>query len=217
MFDEARMIVLLSMLALLAFYDIRQRTTNDLVFLIFGGMGAFLYLFDYPDMALYDVLIMVSSVVLGIVLWRFRIFGTGDLFAIAAMTVIYPVYLDIIPIPVVLLLGGYLLSSVTIPFLNLFQNIQDWTNDKKPFEEITEPKYRKFAAMFLVHRKRAKENLTFLAEKKSKGKRILSLGPKDPNMEFAEKEHDGMYVEHTTPLLAFVFAAGVLFFGMFFF
>jgi Flp pilus assembly protein protease CpaA len=211
--EEARIIILLSMLALLAFYDIRQRTTNDSIFLIFGGMGVFLYLFDYQDVQFYDVLIIVSSTALGLVLWRFRVFGTGDLFAIVAMTVIYPVYLDLIPVPIVLLVGGYLLTSVTVPFLNLSQNIHDWANGKKPFEEITESKYRKFVAMFVVHRKRVKENLTFLAEKKSKGKRVLSLGTKDPNMEFAEKEHDGMYVEYTAPLLAFVFIAGILFFG----
>ena len=213
MFEETRIIILLSMLALLAFYDVKQRTTNDLIFLIFGGMGAFLYLFDYDDVEFYDVLIMISSVVLGIVLWQFRIFGVGDLFAIVAMAVIYPVYLDFVPIPVILLICGYLLSSITIPLLNVFQNIRDWIGGKKPFEEMIEPKHRKFVAMFVVHRKRANENLTFLAEKQCKGKRTLYLGIKDPNTKFAEKEHDGMYVEHTSPLLAFVFAAGVLLFG----
>ena len=213
MFEEARIIILLSMLALLAFYDVKQRTTNDLIFLIFGGMGAFLYLFDYDDVEFYDILIMVSSAALGIVLWQFRIFGIGDLFAIVAMTVIYPVYLGFVPIPVILLICGYLLSSVTIPFLNIFQNLHDWIGGKKPFEEMAEPKYRKFVAMFVAHRKRANETLTFLAEKRFKGKRILYLGIKDPNTKFAEKEHDGMYVEHTSPLLAFVFAAGILLFG----
>lgn len=214
MFEEVRIVLLFAMLAVLAYYDIKQRTTNDMIFLIFGGFGAFLYLFDYSDVTFFKILTMGASSALGLLLWRFRVFGTGDLFAIAAISVIYPVYHDMIPIPIVLLIGGYLLAAVVIPSLNFYQNIHDWIRDKKPFEEISEPGYKKFAALFMVHRKRKKENLTFLVEKKIKGKRVLFLGTKDPNMEFAGEKNNGMYVEYTTPLLAFVFATGVLFFGI---
>ena len=66
----------------------------------------------------------------------------------------------------------------------------------------------------MIHKKQDNEHLTFLAEKNIAGKKMLVLGMKNTNMEFAKRTQNGMYVEYTCPLLTFVFIVSVVFFGI---
>ena len=197
------MVLFLAMFAVLGWFDFKTRETYELIFVVFGGAGAVLYVFDWQDMTGTTLIIMACAACAMSLLWRLGLFGTGDLLAVFAGLVIYPVYGDsLMPNAVAVFIGGWALSLVFGVSWNAALNVSDVVKRGGIFKEVTDRRARKCAAFFLVHRQRRFERNTFLAEEITGSGRRLKLGLKSPNREFA-KAGTAKYVEYTCPLMLF--------------
>ena len=82
--EEIRMALFLGMFAVLGWYDFRTREIDDRLFLVFGAAGAAPYVLDWQDTDSYAVLLVLCSASAAVMLWRLKVFGTADMFAIIA-------------------------------------------------------------------------------------------------------------------------------------
>ncbi len=209
MIEEVRIALFLAMFATLAWLDLRTREASDVVFVMFGGLGAILYVFDWQDVTLLVLCLMAGSASAASLLWGMRLFGTGDLFAVFAGLVICPVYDGIVPTVLPAFMGGWVLSLVSAVAWNVSLNVSDVMRNGGVFLEVSDGRMRKCAAFFLVHRQRGFERNTFLAEETVVGRRRLKFGMKPPDQEFA-RTGTTRYVECACPLLLFTAAAAFM-------
>ena len=153
---ELRIILLVSMLGIAGFFDVRSRKIPDVVWLIFGGIGAILYAWDHHSMTPYHVITIFTSVLAAMMLWRWKIAGLADSFAILAMTVILPVHYEFVMMPIVIMVSSFFLVVIFVTMYNVSLNLSDAIRSKKMdiFSEFSEPKYKKAFAFVTVHRKR---------------------------------------------------------------
>ena len=198
--DEVRMVLFLAMFAVLAWHDFRTRKLDDKIFLVFGGAGAVLYLFDWQSTNSYETLVVLCSASGATVLWRFKIVGTADMFAIIAGGVIYPVHLGIIPTMLLIFVITIVLAAISTVFGNVVLNTLDATRRGGLFCDVSDKKWRKCLAFFMVHRQRKFDKHSFLAENVVDGKRRLSMGRKPGNRGFAAHS-ETQYVEYAMPFL----------------
>lgn len=117
--ESIRIILLLSMLGIASFFDIKTRRVPDVIWLVFGGLGTILYVFDYDDVTSYHFLVMVMGGFASFMIYRWRLAGTADVFAVLAMTVILPVHYEFVMIPIVVLVGSF----VIVGFVTLIHYI----------------------------------------------------------------------------------------------
>lgn len=196
--EEILAVIAISMLAVAAYSDVRQRRIHDMVWLVFGGMGAILYAFEFPGII--DIASMAVGVSLASVFWFFRLYAGADALALVSLSVILPTYNGfVIPLGVIVIA-----TSVSIVYgviYNVTANCRTFLleNYKKIFEEFDEPVYRKIAAFFLIHKKSKNEKFVFPAEKIVSGRKKFRFRY-DPNDEFSKDE---MYVSLAMHLTLF--------------
>lgn len=205
--EEIRVTLLLVMFAVLAWRDFRTREINDCVFMVFGGLGALLYAFDWQDVTQFVLTMMAGTALGAFLFWKAGLFGTGDLLAVFAGVVIYPVYAGMLPTMLLVLMGGLVLSFMFTITWNVSLNVSDVAKRGGVFVDVTDRRTRKCAAFFLLHRQRMFEKNTFLAEKMTDdGKRKLKFGMKSTDQEFVDAGTT-KYVEYACPLMLFSAAA----------
>ena len=206
MIEDIRIVLFLAMFATLAWFDFREREISDVVFMAFGSLGAILYVFDWQDMTPIVLGVMAASALAASILWKIKLFGTGDLLAVFAGLAIYPVYHGIVPTVLLVFMGGWVLSFVFTIAWNISLNASDVMRRGGVFNEVSDGRMRKCAAFFLMHRQREFEKNTFLAEETVDGIRKLKLGMKQLDQEFV-KTGTAKYVEYACPLMLFAAAA----------
>jgi len=212
------------MLGIAAIFDIKTRRVPDHIWIIFGGLGALLYLFDWPNSTSYDVLTMITTSAIAVLLWSYKMMGQADIFAIASMAPILPVYYDeIVMVPIVITLGAIMIAGLFTILYNVILNLQDWQNlRKKPFSDFDEPIYKKILAFFTVHRLRKGEKFVILAETKNddynpfckKNARKLELSGWKKKYDLTKNnmtDNVGAYVENPPPLIVYMFGFATLF------
>jgi hypothetical protein len=201
--EEIRVVVAISMFAVAAFFDVKERKIHDIVWLAFGGMGAALYAFEFPDII--DVVSVVVGISLASTFWFFRLYAGADALALISLSVILPTYHGFI-IPLSMVVIATAISVIYGIAYNIAANSKTFLYDnKKIFEEFDEPIYRKIAAFFLIHKKTKNEKFVFPAEKTVSGRRKFRFRY-DPDDEFSKDE---MYVSLAMPLTLF-FLIGLL-------
>ena len=196
MTEEIRVVIAISMFAVAAFTDVKERRIHDIVWLVFGGTGAILYAFEFPDIT--DVVSMVVGASLASAFWFFRLYAGADALALLSLSVILPTYNGFM-IPLGMVVIATAISVIYGIVYNIAVNSKTFLNNKKIFEEFDEPIYRKLAAFFLIHKKTKNEKFVFPAE------RIVSERRKfrfryDPDNEFSKDE---VYVSLAMPLTLF--------------
>ena len=97
------------MLGIASYFDIRTRMVPDVIWLVFGGIGAILYIFDYQTMTSYHIIAMITSGFVAFMIWRWRLAGTADVFAVLAITVILPVHYEFVMMPIVVIVGSFVI------------------------------------------------------------------------------------------------------------
>ena len=190
--DEIRMVLFLAMFAVLAWYDFRTRMLDDRIFLIFGCAGAVLYLFDWQSTNSYEVLVVLCSASGAVMLWRFKVVGIADMLAIIAGGVIYPIHLGIIPTMLMLFVMTIVLAAISTVFGNVLLNTLDAIRRGGLFCDVSDKKWRKYLAFFMVHRQRRFDKHVFLAENVVDGKRRLNMGRKSGNNGFRRTHGDAI-------------------------
>ena len=209
MIEDARAVLFLAMFAVLAWFDFKDREIRGIVFVVFGGIGAALYVFDWQTIDQTALYVIAGTIVAVTVLWKAGVVGIGDLFAIFAALAIYPVYHGIIPTVLPVFMGGLVLSLVFTIAWNASLNMSDVIRRGGVFCEIADGRMRKMAAFFLVHRQRKFEKNTFLAEETVGGKRRLKLGMKETEQAF-NSPGTTKYVEYACPLMLFTAASAFI-------
>ena len=219
--ESVRVILLLSMLGIASYFDIKTRMVPDVIWLVFGGMGVILYVFDYQSVTSYYFLAMIMSGFVAFMIWRWRLAGTADIFAVLAITVILPVYYEFVMIPIVILVTVFLLVVVVIILFNISLNISDIIRLKKIdiFSKFTtELKIKKIFAFFVVHRKRKYEKFVIRAENQisiisnTKSFRFLPSRKKITRENYVES--NGIFVQNIPPLILYMFGIAVFLFFM---
>lgn len=120
--ESIRIILLLSMLGVASYFDIKTRMIPDVIWLICGGIGVVLYVFDWNIISSYHILSVIVTGTIVLLLYLYKWTGVADIFAIFCMAVILPVRYGFVMLPVVILLGGFVIFGIVTSFYNLFRN-----------------------------------------------------------------------------------------------
>lgn len=204
------------MLGIAAIFDVKSRKIPDVLWLIFGGIGVALYIWDYSNVTPYHVIAILTSVFIGIALWRWRLSGIADSIAVIAMAVILPVHYEFVMMPILVLITAFFLIAIFVTLYNIFLNLSDMIRSKKLdiFSEFLEPKHKKIFAFVSVHRKRRFEKFVIPTENS------MSITPNTKSFIFLSSrskvkrnnqslQSNEMYVQSVPPLIAFMFGVGL--------
>ena len=204
------------MLGIAAVFDVKSRKIPDGIWIIFGGIGAILYAWDYDGITPYHVITIFTSVFAGMMLWRWGIAGTADAFAILAMVVILPVHYEFVMMPIMILVVAFFLVVIFVTLYNAFLNLSDIIRSRKMdiFSEFSEPKHKKVFAFVSVHRKRRFEKFVIPTENS------MSITPNVKSFVFVSSRNrmtrddkflqsNEMYVQNVPPLISYMFGVAV--------
>ena len=213
--ESIRIILLVLMLGTAAVFDVRSRRIPDVIWLIFGGIGAVLYIWDYDGITPYHVITVITSAFAGIILWRWKIAGLADCFAIFAMTVILPVHYEFVMMPIMILVMSFFLVVIFVMIYNLSLNVSDMIRSSKIdiFSEFkSESKYKKIFAFFIIHRKRKFEKFVIPMENSISAPNVKSfvfLSSRNKTTRGRQRCSNQTYVQSVPPLTAYMFGVGL--------
>ena len=201
------------MLGIAGIFDIKSRKIPDVIWLIFGEIDAVLYAWDHDGMTPYHTITIFTSVFAGIILWRWKIVGSADAFAILAITVILPVHYGFVMMPIMILVTSFLLVVIFVTTYNVFLNVSDMIRIKKldVFSEFSEPRYRKAFAFVAVHRKRRFEKFVIPAENSiiSHIKSFVFLSHRNKIRDSQLLQSNVTYVQSIPPLITYMFGVAL--------
>ena len=217
--ESIRIILLVSMLGIAGFLDFKTRKIPDVLWLVFGGVGAILYLWDYDILSPYHHITMILGGSVSLMVWRWRIAGAADSFAIVSMTVILPVHYEFVMMPIIILVLSFVIVVFATVLYNIVLNLLDMIKQKKRlFSEFPgEPTYRKLFAFVSSHRKRGHETFVIPIEKSRsitpnvKSFRFLHFRNKVriQDNQLRLQSDETMYVQNIPPLIPAMFGVAV--------
>jgi archaeal preflagellin peptidase FlaK len=211
------------MLLLTSYLDMKKREVPDKIWIIFGGMGVVLQIYEVEN-ATTDLLFLVIAVVLaaliGMGIFFAGLYGGADGKALIVLAILMPYFAPKVGIyriaPLIVLTNGILLSML-LPLALVVLNTIRIIRGKRIFEGFSEPLHRKILASFLGYKSTGKpRDFQFSMEKKmseqetGRGKKF-DFGLMQDNFETVP----GTWVTPGIPLLVF-FTAGffvLLFYG----
>ena len=206
------------MLGIAATFDVKSRKIPDVIWLVFGGIGAVLYIWDYDDgRTSYHVITILTSGFAGMMLWKWKIAGLADAFAVLAMAIILPVHYEFVMMPIMILVTSFFLVVIFVTIYNVALNLSDIIRSKKMdiFSEFSEPKHKKAFAFLAVHRKRTYEKFVIPTENST------NIAPDIKSFVFLPSyrnkatrdnqllQSKKMYVQSVPPLIAYMFGIAV--------
>lgn len=216
-FELVRMGVAFAMLGGASYFDLRNRSVSDLLWVFFAAIAAVLYLFDFPSTFSEGILIVLSIVLSTTVaygIYRSGLFGGADMLALVTFSAILPIFsyepLFVIeesiasshPFAPVIVLSNAAVFSVAQVFGNLFRNLAQ----KAPlFEGLEhEPTLKKIFAMIIGHRS-GNTKYAFSIERKVNGGREFDFGLKPAETTKYETRRD-VWVCTAAPFLVYMTA-----------
>jgi archaeal preflagellin peptidase FlaK len=199
--ESLRQIVVLSMLSVASFFDIKKREVNDIVWIVFGGIGIILYLFE--PIGFISILYLGIGIAIGVTWILTRAFGQADGLALIALAITLPSY-DRLPVAVIVSIGVPFLAALYGLCYNMTYNISDLLH-RRLFFGVCEKQYRKAFAFFVLHRKREHERFVFSAQDKDKF--VFHFRPRT-DIEFSNNFQG--YVTSALPLIPFMLVSIIL-------
>ncbi|RJQ29537.1 peptidase [Candidatus Parcubacteria bacterium] len=198
------------MLGIATASDIKKREINDIIWVVFGAIGAILIPFtgNLNDELLKIGISMIVAPI-AIIIWRFGLFGGADAFALIALAVLAPnmtlVGGTITPFTV---LTNAVLLSVVPMFINAVRNVILIARKIDIFEGFDETKRRKILAMFIGYRA-ANPKFGFSIERKNGKHKKLNLSFQHAEYAaFCEKKDT--WITPGVPYMIFIFAGFVI-------
>jgi len=208
--DQIRIILAITMLGIATASDIKKREINDIIWVVFGAIGAILIPFtgNLNDELLKIGISMIVAPI-AIIIWRFGLFGGADAFALIALAVLAPnmtlVGGTITPFTV---LTNAVLLSVVPMFINAVRNVILIARKIDIFEGFDETKRRKILAMFIGYRA-ANPKFGFSIERKNGKHKKLNLSFQHAEYAaFCEKKDT--WITPGVPYMIFIFAGFVI-------
>ncbi|MFY9299721.1 MAG: A24 family peptidase [Candidatus Nitrosotenuis sp.] len=204
--EIVRIFVVFGMLAAASYYDLRVRKVNDMLWVVFGSVGVFLYFFDWPSPSMLMWAALEVSVAFSC--WKLRLFGGADVLALVTLSVILPIH-DGAPVMMIVLAIALVLASSYAVSVNSYRNLRTLIRNGKLFEELDESCHKKLIAFFLLHQRNDGES-GFAAEAVIDGRRRFVFRH-DPDH---ESFGNCRYVTVAFPLMPFLLLGMVLFIGL---
>ena len=218
-FELVRVTVALAMFGCACYFDLRNRSVSDMLWIVFASVAGILYIFDFPSSLNEGLVIVVSiSLAAGISfgIYRSGLFGGADMLAMITFAAILPIY-SVGPLfdvgsnssfhpfaPLIVLTNAVIFSLAQVVF-NLVRNA---VHRKTLFEGLQhEPTSRKVIAVLIGHRS-ANPKYAFPIEKIVKGRRTFDFGLMPAETAEYETRRD-VWVTSATPFLIFM-AAGLV-------
>ena len=215
MLDIPRLILLGIVLGIASYHDVRHREIPDYIWIVGGGAGAVLYVFDWHEVDLFVIFTMGVGGAIALLIWKMFPMGEADVLGIITASVVYPVSHDVVMVPVTIFFGGLILEHITAFFYNIRYNLEDVIRGKKIFCKVTcsHGIITKIMAFYSVHKRRGHEKFTFCAEehttnKNGTCKRRLSLRTPSPDSDFETRT--GVFVSWAMPAFPFMLISFVL-------
>jgi len=174
--ESARIILAISMLGLASFFDFRKREISDLVWIIFGALGAVLFIIE-P--VLIDALITTGFALIvapfAIFMWRIGFFGGADAFALITIAILAPqiTFGENIVTPFTVMTNAALFSIIPL-FVNAARNLIEILKKNNIFEGFQESYSKRIIAMFVGYRAK-NPKFSFSMEQQSGNVKKLSL------------------------------------------
>ena len=162
--EFTRIVVLIAMLGAASYFDVKTRKIPDVLWLVFGGFGVILYVFDWQSVTSYHILSIIVVAAMALLLYLYKLTGTADVFAILGIAVILPVSYGFVMVPIAILVGAGIAAAVLVTSYNVILNLLDLIKNKELFSKFAEPRHRKILALFITHRKRRWEKFVTPAE-----------------------------------------------------
>ena len=206
-----RIVLLVVMLGIAGIFDAKTRRIPDVLWLIFGGIGTVLYIWDYESITPYHHVAMITSVCIALMIYRWRIAGLADSFAVVVMTVILPVHYEFVMMPILILVMAFCIVVFVMVLYNVALNTNDLIRSRKLFSEFkNESKYKKLFAFVAIHRKRKHEKFVMPAENS------MNITPDVKSFMFLSSQNkvtrenqllqiNEMYVQSVPPLITYMF------------
>ena len=214
---QIRIILLLVMLGLADVLDFKTRKIPDILWMIFGGIGAILYIWDYRTITPYHIIAIITSSFVGVAIWKWRITGVADCFAVIAIAVILPIHYEFVMMPIITLVFTFFIVMFGLMMYNISLNLAEMIRTKTwIFSDFKpESRYRKTFAFLSIHRKRKHERFVISAEKtsemKSDTRAFVFLSPKN-KITYRDNQiklHNELYVQNIPPLITYMFGVTV--------
>lgn len=204
MLEIPRLVLLLAMLGVASYHDVRTRSVPDYVWMAGGGAGAMLYLLDWGDVDHFVLLGIATGALISLAVWRLFPMGDADALAILAVSVAYPVSFGTVIMPAAVFFGGLVLEHAAAFAYNVRYNAADLLRGRL-FSGVDSTLPVRIAAFYSVHRRRPHERFTFCAESSTRGRRRISLRTPAADSDYETRE--GVFVTWAMPALPFMLAA----------
>ena len=206
--DVLRLVLLVAIMGIASYHDVRSREIPDYVWIIGGGIGAILYIFDWHSVDHYVLFSIGMGFVIAFLIWRLFPMGDADALAIITVSVACPVSFGAVMNPPVVFLGGLFLEHMYAFFYNVRYNLADALGPMGLFGGVENSRLGKAMAFYSVHRKRNHEKFTFCAERVCNGKKHISF--KTPPADSDYETRQGVFVSWAMPACPFMLAALML-------
>ena len=205
------------MLGIGGVFDFKTRKIPDLLWLIFGGIGAILYIWDHHVITPYQIIAILTSTFVGVSIWRWKMAGLADCFAIIAMAVILPVHYEFVMMPIMVLVMAFFIMVIGMVLYNVSLNLAEMIITKNwAFSEFkSESRYKKAFAFLAIHKKRRYERFVISSEKnfemKLNSKVFVFMSSKKithRDNQIIESKNK-MYAQNVPPVITFLFGVAV--------
>jgi len=215
-FELVRVAIALAMFGCSCYFDLRNRSVSDLLWIIFAVAAGVVYIFDFPSswnegLAIITSMALAAGISYGI--YRSGLFGGADMLALITFSAIVPLY-NFGPLvslnasssfhpfaPLIVLTNGVIFSVVQV-LANLARNA---VHRERLFEGLQhEPTSRKIIAVLIGHRS-ANPKYAFPIERVVRGKRKFDFGLVPAETAEYETMKD-VWVTSATPFLLFLTA-----------
>jgi preflagellin peptidase FlaK len=219
-FELIRVGIALAMFGSSSYFDLRNRSVNDLLWIFFAVAAGTVYIFDFPSTWNEGIAVIVSLSLAGGVsyaIYRSGLFGGADMLALITFSAILPLYsfaptFEIAPsnsfhpfAPLIVLTNAVIFSMVQL-VINLARNASHRGSLFDGLEH--EPTSKKIIALLIGHRT-ANPRYAFSIEKVVDGRRTFDFGLKPAETADYETKKD-VWVTSATPFLLFMTAGFVM-------
>ncbi len=184
-----RIALAIGMLSIGCLLDVWKREVHDYLWIIFGGAGIVLLIFEpYPIETLFVVLFSLIIAPVALIAWRVGFFGGADAFALIALAVIAPQ----------LTLSGNIITPFTtlsnaavffiVPLLiNAIRNAISLLRHEKIFDGFDESLTKKIIASFIGYKAKNPKHGFSIEKNDGKSKKIVFSLHHAENAEFEIK------------------------------
>ena len=202
-----RMGVVIIMLCIMGYLDFRTRLVDDRIFIAFGIIAGSIYVFDH-SLDGFDILMLVSSLIIATVGWRIGFIYTGDYLALILVAVLMPTFAGLLPTTIVMLILAMLVTAVMSIVANVVLNISEWRHGML-FDGIKSGMLWKAFGFILYHRHRNYEHHVNVSETPDGKLKMF----KQEYYEHKTSIPIGKYVQYVFPWMT-VMAGISIFFGI---